>query len=136
MPPRFRLHAAEDVGRATALVLVVAPGHVSRTSRLRSANVPVQHYRLFVDANHRLLLRERPFIESQNVFHAPDVLLIQFRHAPHFFPATASGRGSEEGCAPSPALHAPPVCASPPPGRSTAPTNEPGLPAAARRPWR
>jgi len=62
MPPRFRFHAAEDVGRATALVLVIAPGHVSRTGRQRSANVPVQHHRLFVDANHRLLLRERLFI--------------------------------------------------------------------------
>jgi hypothetical protein len=29
------------------------------------------------------------FIDRQNVFHLFDVLPVQFRHAPHFFPATA-----------------------------------------------
>src|ERR1700677_2940450 len=47
LSPRFRLHAAEDVGRAAALELVVAPGQVPRRGGLRSTNVPVQHHRLF-----------------------------------------------------------------------------------------
>lgn len=92
MTPRFRLHAAVDVGRAEALVLVAAPDQAPRTSGPRSAKVPVQRDRLFVDLRHRLLLRERPFIERPNVFHSPDLLLTQFRHAPHFFPHQLQSR--------------------------------------------
>lgn len=45
-----------------------------------------------------------------------------------------SGRGSEEGCTPSPNLHARPTCASHLPGRSTAPSSAPGLGRADHRP--
>src|ERR1017187_1316518 len=53
----------------------------------------MQHHRLLVDTNHRLTCRKRSFIQPQHVLHAGDVLLIQLRHAPLFFPATASDRG-------------------------------------------
>jgi hypothetical protein len=31
----------------------------------------------------------RLFVRLQNVFHLGDVLVVEFGHAPHFFPATA-----------------------------------------------
>src|SRR6266853_169749 len=52
----------------------------------------------------------RLFIDGQHILHLPDVLFIQFRDAPHFFPATASGRGfaAKSGLSPAPLWG--PVC--------------------------
>jgi hypothetical protein len=49
----------------------------------------VQRDRFLVQADHRFRRGVGLFIRGQHVFHLLEVLLIQFRHAPHFFPATA-----------------------------------------------
>src|ERR1019366_2151912 len=103
MPPRFGFDSAKHVGGSTTLVFPIPPRHPSR----------IQPHRLLAHAHHRLLFRQRLFVHRQHVFHAPDLLLIQYPHAPHFFPATASGRGFPAKSAPSPGLPVVPACASP-----------------------
>jgi len=95
--PSLRFHSAEHVGRATTLVLAIASRHSSGPHRLRTANVLVQNHRFLIHTNHWLLLASRLLIHRQNVLPALDILLLQFRHAPHFFPATALGRGFPAG---------------------------------------
>ena len=93
MPTSFRLHGAEDIGGAASFVLVVPFRRPAGGSGNRRPDVGVQRDRLLVQADHRFRSGVGLFIGCQNVFHLLDVLRIQFRHAPHFFPATASGRG-------------------------------------------
>src|SRR5208337_1975392 len=135
VPPRLGLNAAESVGRAAALILAVPQCHPARPHGTRRANVGMQHYRLFIHAHHRFLLHEWPFIESQNVFHARDVLRIQLRDAPHFFPATASDHGSPAGYGWFPGSLVAPASVSPLPRRSAAHSTAPCLAAANRKPW-
>src|SRR5437867_45651 len=111
--PRFRFDSAELVGGAATLVFAITPRDSSRSHRQGRTNLLVEHHRLLVDTNHRFPLTQRLFIHGQDVLHAPDVLLIQFRHAPHFFPATASGRGFPARPESFLAPPAEPVCASP-----------------------
>ena len=89
MPTGFRLHGAEDIGGAASLVLVIPFGHPAGCGRNRRPDVGVQRDRLLVQADHRFSGVVGLFIDRQNVFHLFDVLPVQFRHAPHFFPATA-----------------------------------------------
>src|SRR5438270_417072 len=49
----------------------------------------MQTHDLFIHTYHWFLGTQRFLIDGQHIFHALDVLLIQLRHAPHFFPATA-----------------------------------------------
>ncbi len=93
MPTRFRFYDTEDIGGAASFVLVVPFCHSAGGSGNRRSNVRVQRDRLLVQADHRFSRRVGFFIGGQNVFHLFDVLRVQLRHAPHFFPATASGRG-------------------------------------------
>ena len=93
MPTGFRLHGAEDIGGAAAFVLVVPFRRPAGGSGNRRPEVGVQRDRLLVQADHRFRSGVGLFIGCQHVFHLFDILRIQFRHAPHFFPATASGRG-------------------------------------------
>src|SRR5215469_2456207 len=96
----------------------------------------MQHHWLLVHTNHRFPLTQRLFVDRQDVLHAPDVLLIQFRHAPHFFPATASARGFRAGRGSSLGPPGAPVCASPLLRSAGAPSNVRGLRAADHRPGR
>src|SRR5713101_7994443 len=91
--PRFRFDSAEHVGGAATLVFAIAPRHSSRPHGQGRTNLLVEHHRFLIHTNPRFPFTQRLFVHGQDVFHPPDVLLIQFRHAPHFFPATASGRG-------------------------------------------
>jgi hypothetical protein len=93
VPSRLGLDPAKYVGGSATPVFIVPPGSSSRLHRQRGTGVGMQHHRLLVDADHRCSLPERLFIQPQHLLHAGDVLLIQLPHAPHFFPATASGRG-------------------------------------------
>src|SRR5260370_7243815 len=111
---RLGLYSAEYVGRAAALVFTIAPRHLSRTHRLRRTNLLMQHHRFLIDTNHRFPCTQRFFVHRQDVLHAPDVLFIQFRHAPHFFPATASGRAFPPGPGSPPPPPPPPFPLSPP----------------------
>ena len=110
VPPGLWLHDAKYVRRAAPLVLIVLFGWLPRLGWDRRAHIGVQRYRFFVQANHRLGCIVRPFIDGQHVLHLLDVLFIQFRDAPHFFPATASGRGfaAKSGLSPAPLWG--PVC--------------------------
>src|SRR5450756_1620387 len=134
MPPRFGFDSAKHVGGSTTLVFPIPPRHPSRLHPHRGPQVPMQHHRLLVHAHHRLLFRQRLFVHRQHVFHAPDVLLIQYPHAPHFFPATASGRGFPAKSAPSPGLPVVPACASPLLPPANAPSTAPAPPAADHTP--
>src|SRR5665213_914184 len=82
------------------------------------------------------LPRERSFIQPQHVLHAGVVLLIQLRHAPHFFPATASDRGFRAVLVWSPALRVEPTCAGSPLRSAAVRSSVPVPPAAASRPPR
>jgi len=93
MPTGFRLHGAEDIGGAASFVLVVPFRRPTGGSGNRRPDVGVQRDWLLVQADDWFSRSVRFFIGRQNVFHLLDVLLIQFRHAPHFFPATALGHG-------------------------------------------
>src|SRR5216684_7925519 len=127
--PRFRFDPAEHVGRATALVFAISSSHSSRSHCLRRTNFLMQHDRLLIHTNHRFPLTQRLFVDGQDVLHAPDVLLIQFRHAPHFFPATASGRGFPARPESFPVPPAAPVCVLPLLRSAGAPSSASGLPA-------
>src|SRR5215472_13288663 len=136
VPSGFRLHPAEHVDRAAALVFTVSASHSPRPHGLGRANFLVQHHRLLIHTNHRFPLAPRLFIKGQDVLHAPDILFIQFRHAPHFFPATASGRGFAVGRGSSPVPPVARVCVSPLLRSAGAPSNARGLGAAGHRPAR
>ena len=85
----LRLYGTENIGRTAPLVLVISPRFPSRLGRRGWAYVGVQRDRLLIQAHHRLLGIVVPFIRLQNILHLGDVFLIEFGHAPHFFPATA-----------------------------------------------
>jgi hypothetical protein len=89
MLARFRLDRAEDIRCATPLLFVVIPCFVARRNRRRRPHMSMQSDRLFVQTNDWFRRMVRLFIGLQNILHVADVVLIQFRHAPHFFPATA-----------------------------------------------
>ncbi len=89
MPTGFRLHGAEDMGGAAAFVLVVPLRRSARSSGNRQPNVGVQRDRFLIQADHRFDRGVGLFIGCQYVFPLFEVLRIQLRHAPHFFPATA-----------------------------------------------
>jgi hypothetical protein len=89
MAARLRLYGAENIGRAAAFVLVVAPRFAPRFGGRGRANLGMQRDRLLVQAHHWFGWIVRCFVSLQHVFHLGDVLVIEFGHAPHFFPATA-----------------------------------------------
>jgi len=87
-------HDAEDVGCPATNVFVVALGHSARSHRSSHALGRVQLDRPLIKSHHGLLHRRWLLHQVQHVLHSFDVLAIQLRHAPYFFPATASVRGS------------------------------------------
>src|ERR1017187_6226597 len=115
MPPRLGLDAAEHIGRSATPIFSIPAGYPSRLHRYRRPDFLMQHHRFLVDTHHWFPGRERLFIHGQHVLHARDIFLIDFGPAPHFFPATVSGRGFRAGFGPSLVPPPAPVCASPPP---------------------
>src|SRR6476661_632567 len=85
----FGFYCAKDVGRTITFVFVVAPCFASRRGCASGPDVGVQRDWLLIQADYGLFRIVGPFISLQNVLHAGEVGVIQFRHAPHFFPATA-----------------------------------------------
>src|SRR6516225_8762973 len=117
MPSRLRLHSAKRVGRAPAFVLRVSAKSLAWLQGPGRAEVSMQYHGLLIDTDHRFPLRQRLFINGQHVFHAPNVLLIQFCYAPHFFPATVSVHDAAAECGSFPDPPAEPVCVLALPGR-------------------
>src|ERR1700687_2089746 len=93
MLARLGFHGTEDVRGSTTFVFVIALGDLARTRREGRSQIRVERDRFFVQANHRLDGTIGVLINCQDVFHLADVLGVQVGDAPHFFPATASGRG-------------------------------------------
>ena len=93
MLARLGFHGAEDVRGSATLVFVVTLGDLPRTRRQGRSQIRMERDGLFVQANHRLGCTIGLLINCQNVFHLAEVLGVQVGDAPHFFPATASGRG-------------------------------------------
>src|SRR5258708_24458715 len=125
MPPRLGLDAAENVGRSATPILGIPTGYPSWLHRHRRPDFLMQNHRLFVDTHHRLPYRQRLFIHCQHILHACDVFLIEFGHAPPFFPATALGRGFRAGFGPFLVPPAAPACALLLPPLASAPSTAP-----------
>src|SRR5664279_2473962 len=134
VPSRLGLDPTKYVGGSATPVFIVPPGSSSRLHRYRGTGVGMRHHRLLVDADHRFLLAKRLFIKPQHLLHAGDVLIVQLPHAPHFFPATASGRGFPAGPGWSLARLVVPVCVGSPLRSADAPSSAPVLTAADCRP--
>src|SRR5438045_9792075 len=83
------LYGTENIGLSAPLVLVVLSGFAARCGRRGGADAGMQRDRLFIQTYHWLSRIIWFLIRLQNVFHFGDVIFIEFRHAPHFFPATA-----------------------------------------------
>jgi hypothetical protein len=94
VPAALRFHDAKHVSRAAPFILVVLLGQFPRFGRYRRSHVGVQRDRFFIQANNGLGGIIGLLVDGQHVFHLLDVRLVQLRDAPHFFPATASTRGS------------------------------------------
>ena len=94
VPAALRLHDAKYVRRAAPLILVVLFGQLSWLGRYRRSHVSVQRDRFLIQANNGLGGIIGLLVDGQHVFHLLDVRLVQLGYAPHFFPATASTRGS------------------------------------------
>src|SRR5215469_11477099 len=132
----FRLHPTEHVGSAATTIFAIPSRHLPRRHGPWGTNFLVQHHRLLIHTNHRLSFTQRFLVHGQNVLHPPDIVFIQFRHAPHFFPATASARGFPAGHGWSRVPRAAPVCASPPLRSAGVPSNARGLRASDHTPRR
>src|ERR1035441_9274711 len=69
-------------------------GQFSRFGRYRRSHFSVQRDRFLIQANNGLGGIIGLLVDGKHVFHLLDVRLVQLGYAPHFFPATASSRGS------------------------------------------
>ena len=111
MTAGLRLHGAENIGRPATLIFVIPPRLASWRRRRGGPHVRMQGNGLLVSADHRWRWIVRPFVYFQHVFHLGDVVIVEIRHHPHFFPATVSSRGSEAESEWFPFLRVEPVCA-------------------------
>jgi len=93
VPTGLRLDNGKYVRHAAPFILVVLLGRLAWFSRYRRAHLGVQRNRFLIQTNDGLGRIVGLLIDGQHVFHLLDVFLVQLRHAPHFFPATASTRG-------------------------------------------
>src|ERR1700674_5373069 len=107
------------------LYFVIALGDLARTRRQGRSQIRVERDRFFVQANHRLGGTIGLLINGQNVFHLAEILGVQVGDAPHFFSATASGRGWATKPGWSRAPLAEPVAASRLARRSAVPSTAP-----------
>ena len=87
--PALGFDGTEYVGCPAALVLVIALGDFARGGCYDWPNIGVQSDGFFIQTKHWFGRFVRLFINAQNVFHLADVVGVEFRDAPHFFPATA-----------------------------------------------
>ena len=110
MTTRFRLYGAENISGAAAFVFVVPSRLPPRLGRRGGTNIGMQSDRLLVQAEHRLLGIVWLFVRLQHVLHLGDIVIIEIGHHPHFFPATASDRGSAGESEWFPVQRAEPVC--------------------------
>jgi hypothetical protein len=92
--PGFRLYGAKDIRRPAPFILVVSLGYLPWLGRDRRSHVGMQRNRFLIQANNGLGGIVGFLVDGQHVFHLLDVRLVQLSDAPHFFPATASDRGS------------------------------------------
>ncbi len=87
MSPCLRLYRAQNVGRATALVFVIASRFSTRLDSRGGTDISVQRDRFLVQAEHRLLGIVGLFIRLQHVLHLDDVVFSEVGH----------GRGRDAG---------------------------------------
>ena len=87
--PGQRLHDAEDVCGPAPDVLVIGASQLARRHRLAAPRVFPENDGPLIQADDRLVGIELTSVEPEHVLHAVDELAADFRHAPHFFPATA-----------------------------------------------
>ena len=111
VPASLRFYNPKYICGTTPFVLIIRSRRLSGSHRPRRTHVRMQRYRLFVQAYYRFVHPIRFLIDRQYVLHLFEVVLVQFRHAPHFFPATASGRGFQGVSGWFPDQHGEPICA-------------------------
>ena len=98
------LDHTEHIGSAAARVLVIAArGLAGRHGPIGSHRTQHLH-RPLIQRYYRRVFIPRLVQHIQHLLHAVQVLLVQLRHAPHFFSATASARGlqTDGGWSPAP----------------------------------
>src|SRR5713226_5136961 len=134
--PDFGSTTPNTFANAAPFILVVLLGWLAWFGRYRRAHVGVQLHRFLIQANDGLSRIVGFLIDGQHVFHLLDVFLVQLRHAPHFFPATASTRGFAARPGLSLVPHLGQVCVLWPLRRSSGQSSEPVLPAVDCKPWR
>jgi hypothetical protein len=76
VPSRLGLDPAKHIGSSATLVFIVPSDGSSRLHRDDGAEIPMQGYRLLVDAYNRLVFPERSLIQAQDLLHPGDVLLV------------------------------------------------------------
>src|ERR1035437_2844006 len=94
VPAALRLHDAKHVSRAAPFILVVLFGQFSWFGRYRRSHVTVQRDRVLIQADNGLGGIIGLLLDGPDGFPLLDVPLVQLGDPPHFFPATASTRGS------------------------------------------
>ena len=111
------LDHTEHIGSAAARVLVIAArGLAGRHGPIGSHRTQHLH-RPLIQRYYRRVFIPRLVQHIQHLLHAVQVLLVQLRHAPHFFSATASARGlqTDGGWSPAPPGGSPRAAVLPPP---------------------
>ena len=88
VPPCLWLYRAENIGGPTPFVFVILACFPSWRRRRAWPHIGVQGDRFSSKTDYRSLRVIRPLIHFQDVFHLPDVVIVQIGHHPHFFPAT------------------------------------------------
>jgi hypothetical protein len=83
---RFRLDSAEDIGCAAPFLSVVIPCFAAWRRRRRGPPIGVQRDGLFVQTKYWFRRMVRLFLGRENILPFVEVVLLPFRHAPHFFP--------------------------------------------------
>jgi hypothetical protein len=93
---RFRLDRAKDIRCAAPSLFVVIACFAARRSRRRGPHLGGQSDGLFIQTKDWFSSMIRLFIGGQNILSWADVILIQFRHAPHFPPPRLEVVGQEQ----------------------------------------
>ena len=84
----FWFHGHEDILCTVSFVLTVPPANMSFVHGVWRTHVIMQLLALFIEADDRFIRIVRRCVQVENIFHPFNEPLIDFRDAPHFFPAT------------------------------------------------
>ena len=93
MVASFRFHHAKSVRRSIAFVLAITFCDFTRGCRSWRSNFGVKNKRAFIYTYNWFPGIVISLINGKDIFHFLFIFVVDLRHAPHFFLATASSRG-------------------------------------------